>query len=209
MSNIRKNRRIVGIYKILNVKTGDFYIGSASFSVKQRWSRHKRDLKNNKHCNIFLQRSWNKYGESNFKLIIVEECNINDCIFLEQKYIDKLSPKYNLCKTAGSRLGVPQSAETKRKISKANLGKKKSSDHIKNISKSLTGRKRPELKDNIEWRRNLGKDIVCKNNCKIYRTIKEAANDLNIRHESIGRSIKFNKSVKGYTFYLMSNVVYE
>lgn len=53
--------KISGIYKILNIKNGKFYIGSSN-NIKVRWSQHKTLLKNNKHENKYLQNAWNKYG---------------------------------------------------------------------------------------------------------------------------------------------------
>jgi hypothetical protein len=47
-------------------------------------------LKNNKHVNIILQRSWNKYSERNFSFIILEECSPERCVDREQYYLDTL-----------------------------------------------------------------------------------------------------------------------
>ena len=61
------------------------------------------------------------------------------------------------------------------------------------------------MKENLNWRRNLGKSIVCLQNQKIYHTIKEASQDLNIAASNIGKSVKKNKSIKGYKFLLWRN----
>jgi group I intron endonuclease len=64
-----------GIYKIINVVTNDFYVGSSNkFAVRKR--EHWRQLRNNKHHNKHLQNSWNKYGESSFIFVIVENLPI-------------------------------------------------------------------------------------------------------------------------------------
>jgi group I intron endonuclease len=47
-----------------------------------------------------------KHGYSNFGVDILEYCEPNKLITREQHYIDLLKPKYNICKTAGSRLGL-------------------------------------------------------------------------------------------------------
>ncbi len=80
-----------GIYKILNVLNNKFYIGSSK-DIKQRWTRHLKDLKSNKHHNIHLQRSFNKYGLSSFRLEIVEYTH--DLLNREQYYLDLLKPYY-------------------------------------------------------------------------------------------------------------------
>ena len=64
---------MIGVYKIINLKTKDLYIGS-SIQIEKRFLRHKKDLRNNKHHSIILQRAWNKYKEENFKFEIIEEC---------------------------------------------------------------------------------------------------------------------------------------
>jgi group I intron endonuclease len=50
-----------GIYQITNIVNNKFYIGSA-VSVKNRWQRHIKALRNNEHYNSRLQNAWNKYG---------------------------------------------------------------------------------------------------------------------------------------------------
>jgi group I intron endonuclease len=85
---------MVGIYKIMNKINGDSYYGS-SINIEKRWRRHINDLKNGKHHNIKLQRAWVKYGEDNFIFEIIEECDKEGILIVEQKYLD-LNPKYNI-----------------------------------------------------------------------------------------------------------------
>lgn len=74
-----------GVYKITNIKNGKFYIGS-SIDINTRWRRHKSDLRNENHPNLYLQRAWNKYGERYF---IFELClETNDLRAVEQKLLD-------------------------------------------------------------------------------------------------------------------------
>jgi group I intron endonuclease len=83
-----------GIYKIRNIINDDYYVGSAK-NIVRRWDRHRCGLRNNKHENIILQRAWNKYGEENFIFEIIEECEPNVLLIVEQNYLD-LNPKYNI-----------------------------------------------------------------------------------------------------------------
>jgi group I intron endonuclease len=78
-----------GIYKIINSKNNKFYLGSSK-NIPKRWDAHKRALRKNKHDNILLQRSWNKYGEECFQFEILEETT--DTILREQYYLDQLKP---------------------------------------------------------------------------------------------------------------------
>lgn len=105
---------MIGIYKIINELNEDCYIGS-SIKVKNRWSRHKKDLKKGNHHSIILQRAVNKYGLENFKFLLLETCPIEILIEREQYYLDLEKPKYNMSPTAGSCLGCKQSEEVKEK----------------------------------------------------------------------------------------------
>ena len=51
--------------------TGKVYVGE-SFNIARRIIRHKTDLKNNCHCNPYLQRHINKYGTEDLTFEIVE-----------------------------------------------------------------------------------------------------------------------------------------
>jgi hypothetical protein len=53
---------------------------------------------------------------------MLEECSVEDLTACEQKWIDKLSPVFNVAPVAGSSLGVKQSDETKLRLSIAMWG---------------------------------------------------------------------------------------
>jgi len=105
-----------------------------------------RDAKNQKHHSIIFQRAWNKYGRDAFMFEVLLYCDPEHCIMYEQLSMDHYQPKYNICKIAGSSLGVKRSEECKRKISeskkgnKNSLGIKPSEDTKRKISSSLKGR---------------------------------------------------------------------
>jgi len=83
----------IGIYKITNIINGKMYIGS-SIHIEQRWKEHIRDLNKGTHHSIKLQNSWNKHGADNFKFEVVEECDKDRLLYLEQYYIDKFKVYY-------------------------------------------------------------------------------------------------------------------
>jgi len=119
----RKIEKICGIYKIENLVNGKVYIGS-SINIKERWRRHKKDLRKNKHHSIYLQRSWDKYGEVNFKFEVVELLiNKEELLEKEQLYIDKYDSYnngYNINEFADRH---ELSTETKIKIGKSSKGR--------------------------------------------------------------------------------------
>jgi hypothetical protein len=106
-----------GIYKISFLKEEHFYIGSTTESIKRRFLRHYRDLKNKKHCNKILQKAFEKYNET-IKLKVLENCPSQDCIIREQHWIDTLKPVYNICKIAGNTLGIKPSKNSLKATSK-------------------------------------------------------------------------------------------
>lgn len=118
-----------GVYIIKNLINNKVYVGSAS-NFQRRFYLHKRELNNNNHHSNHLQKSWNKYGSSNFEFIILEntECVKDVLLQTEQKYIDlyKSSNRkygYNINPNAESSLGVKRSDEYKRKSSESRKGK--------------------------------------------------------------------------------------
>lgn len=127
LGGVSMSKSISGIYAIVNKVNGNRYIGS-SWNIKYRWDKHLYLLRKGKHHSKHLQHAWLVYGESAFDFIVLEECDIFNLISMEQKYIDAQSPVYNVCVTAGSRLGVGHTEKTKEKLRQANLGKKYSDE---------------------------------------------------------------------------------
>lgn len=95
--NIEKSiKKVCGIYKIVNVINGMYYVGSSDnvFGNNGRWREHLNDLKSNRHCNSYLQRAWNKYGANAFTVIIVELVTKEKLLLVEQKYLDVAKNEY-------------------------------------------------------------------------------------------------------------------
>jgi group I intron endonuclease len=150
--------KIQGVYRIKNLINNKIYIGS-SHDIYHRWYVHKYRLLNNKHHSPYLQASWDKYGSENFIFEIIEYASKEQqLIVVEQKWIDdtkcyERQNGYNVSRFAGSRFGVPQTEQTKIKISIATTkekhplwGKNLSSEHKIKISCSNKGK--------IAWNKN-------------------------------------------------------
>ena len=76
------------IYRITCVENGKFYIGS-TVNKTQRWARHRRDLRTQKHKNRNMQASWDKYGEAAFVFEVVEEvADSLQLMAVEQRWLD-------------------------------------------------------------------------------------------------------------------------
>lgn len=109
-----------GIYIIMNLVNGKFYIGS-SCNIKNRWASHRTTLKTNTHLSKYLQRAYNKYGIENFRYEIVEICSIENLLNREQYWIDfhkTYIPKngYNISPTAGNTNGYKHTDGDKYKM---------------------------------------------------------------------------------------------
>jgi group I intron endonuclease len=108
-----------GVYVITNSINGKQYVGSAS-DIGNRFCAHLRQLRNGNHHNQKLLRAWRKYGNDAFifeKLLI---CGIDKLTFYEQRAIDVLNPEYNICRIAGSVIGIkrrPFSDQHKERLS--------------------------------------------------------------------------------------------
>lgn len=140
----------IGVYKILNKVTNESYIGS-SINLKKRKSDHFYLLKQGKHGNSHLQNSYKKYGIENFDFSVLEFCEPDECLIIEQKHINQTKPKFNINPIAGNSLGVKHKKETIEKIRNSQKGKIKSEETKRKISEKNKGiyrrKKMSELSD--------------------------------------------------------------
>ena len=146
-----------GVYIIRNKINDKCYIGSAATSFKIRRNSHRHHLRKGTHHNSYLQNAWNKHGADAFEFAILLFCAPEACIDHEQIFIDIYQPEYNICQTAGSRLGVKHSEATKKKMCGKNnsmYGKPITDAHRKKLCSAQCGRK-----FTIEHKNNLARAI--------------------------------------------------
>lgn len=91
-----------GIYAIQEIETGRLYIGS-SVRIHQRWSEHRRHLRNGIHPSALFQQAWTERGPEAFKFVVLEECGRLELCEREQAYIDALRPQFNVYPSASKR----------------------------------------------------------------------------------------------------------
>lgn len=96
-----------GIYAIVCEPTGKRYIGQAA-NLRQRWADHRKTLRRNSHKNRYLQRAFNKYGESAFSFRVLEKCACGGLTEREQHWIDQYSwgRLFNLSPASTSTRGI-------------------------------------------------------------------------------------------------------
>ena len=154
--------KISGIYRIVCFKNGRYYYGSSK-NINFRWSSHKSELKKNKHKNGIMQRTWNKHGETAFRIEVTELVEIERLKEVEDVYLKEHVGKpncMNIAKDAycwnrgmvGYRLGIkfpegrnawnkgiPMSDAAKKKLSVFRCGRSMSVETKEKISKANTG----------------------------------------------------------------------
>ena len=92
---------IIGVYKITNTlcPEGKYYIGY-SCNINRRWGIHKSTLRGGYHCNIRMQRAYEKYGSDCFDYEILQECETEEeAKNVELSYLEDLTIRdklYNL-----------------------------------------------------------------------------------------------------------------
>ena len=108
--------KISGIYKITNILTGDFYIGSSK-DIKIRWSAHKSPSSWARFPNSKLYKDMAQYGLNNFTFEVIEETdNFKE---REQYWIDQLQPIYNTIRAFRSVIGEELSGLTSKEYYRA------------------------------------------------------------------------------------------
>lgn len=202
-----------GIYLWYNKLTGGFYVGSAK-DLTNRLLRYYRPSELARSKGSLIHRSLLKNGHSNFCLIILETCLIENLTEREQYYFDLLKPVYNILKFASSSLGFAHSEETKLLISKIKKEDPFLIINISNLTEKAKGRKmttefkkrRSELttgKANPNYGK--GNKIIAfdteLNTSKVYSSVTNCAKDHNTTRSSIQYCIKHQNLYKGrYSF---------
>lgn len=175
------------IYAIINIVDQKLYIGSA-VQARRRKQEHLSRLRNGNHCNTHLQGAYNKYGEENFKFVVLNKVsNIKEIDKYEQIWIDTFDfnkQLYNFCKVAGNTTGRVVTEETRKKISEKNRGKKMSEENKKRLGERSKGRKLS--KDAIDkivtkkQKRCAKIDKDTKEIIEIFASFRKAANSLGL-----------------------------
>lgn len=167
-----------GIYRIRNKINGHCYIGSAVV-IKKRFNTHKHSLRNKKHHSIYLQRAWDKYGETNFSFEILENVEKQFLIEKEQYYLNELNPEYNICKIAGSCLGVKFSKDSNIKKS------------VNNYFKGKFGKNNPSSKKVYQY--DLSGNFI-----KEWHSYADIERELGFNSSNIGSVASKNRTAYGY-----------
>lgn len=146
-----------GVYRITDVETGRFYVGS-SVNIANRWRQHQYRLIRGTHPNPILQALWNANPER-VRIETIQHCQMNkeEILAAEQAALDAAGVGsnrmcMNVLPVAGSHLGRKRSAETLAAMSAAQLGRvhteaAKAKMRAAKIGKPLSDEHRKKLGD--------------------------------------------------------------
>lgn len=166
------------IYMIKSICKGVCYVGSAKhFGIRRR--NHIHALKNNTHHSIILQNHYNKYGVGDLIFYILEKIEWSDDAYnIEQSYIDKYQPYFNVIKKVVGCSNKKMSDETKQKIRLAITGKKQSEYTKEKRNKALKDAFLNMDECKKENRKKGGyakrKKVICNETKHIYLSIADA-----------------------------------
>lgn len=149
-----------GIYCIKNKINNKKYIGRAK-NIRERFSKHKRQLKNKNHVNKYLQDSWNKYGEENFEFNVILFSptfllSILEIIFI-MIFRTKSPNGYNLTSGGEGSTGFKHSRESLNKISVSHRKENLSDETLERMRKSAHREKRSQEIRNKISKSHIGK----------------------------------------------------
>jgi len=193
-----------GIYQIVNKVTQKRYIGLTS-NMNNRKQGHLYDLRRGKHSNDYLQKAWNKYGETNFEFSCIEECP-KELLYQKEDYWVKILNVcneyygYNLKPTDPFGSSI-HSEETRAKISATHKAKKlKIKDTTRKIFKKWNDseegkthviKMREKLKniDYFKVHEPKRKKVMNTITGEIYESLRIASDKLNIPKYELSRRL--------------------
>ena len=148
------------IYTITNTTNGKILVGqTAQEKAHSRWLGHLSELRRGVHSNPHFQNAYNKVGEDVWKFGVIDEAtSLERLNELEDHYIVEYDTRdpgkgYNIRegglngrpseetrkKMSKAQRGRKHSEETRRKMSEAHKGKKYSVEHRRKISEAKKG----------------------------------------------------------------------
>lgn len=188
-------RKKSGIYLWTNTISDKSYIGSA-VDLRRRLSNYFSKVRIEselKTINSLIYKAILKYDHSNFKLDIIEICDIESLLEREQYYLDNFELKYNTLKIAGSLYGFKHSAETIEILRAARLGRPISEEaKVKLAANSQAFAVKVE---NIET-----KEVM------YFTSIRRAADFLDMHHSYLAKCLNKDGFYKGRNYYVIKKV---
>ena len=188
---------ISGIYKITNTTNNKVYVGSTKDYLSRKRC-HLCQLRKGKHHSKYLQRSYNKYGEENFKFELIIPCPVRYLVKMEQWFFNELKPEYNILPIAGTNLGKIVTQETRIKISNTLRGRKATFPKTEQQIIDLINRSRKEV---IQF--DLDMNFI-----KTWESQSKVARDLKLSQSMVSKSCREPDLIVGNGFKFRYNYGY-
>lgn len=204
-----------GVYRIKNKVNGRYYIGSARNLFNRLWT-HLSTLINNTSHNRRLQNDWNKYGYKNFEFSVLEICERDLIMDVEQRYLDVgfLTPElfYNNKPVAKSGVTGRYSLELRRKMSERQNRNETKYDFYNIITKESIFCSIFELRDKYPElnRKTLGQ--IIRNDCDSYKgwilkhKLEKVLNSATIQGKTTLARIKTEEELRNPIIYHFINL---
>ena len=211
---LKETKGLSGIYMIYNKITKDYYVGSASTNrFYARFSNHLIDYRGSKIVKLVVK----KYKLENLAFMILERFpevvnreNNKRLIDMEDRYLKRLLPNYNILTEAGSSFGYKHieidrikmreiySEERRERIGKLNRGRKFSKETIERMREAAL--RRPKMTEETRKKciSNTRPVVLYNLNGTIYgeyKTRVEAGKATNSSERTIRRALKTDKKI--------------
>lgn len=207
------------IYKLTNILNNKIYIGLTTETISERCRKRIAEAKYKESRNSYILNAIRKHGSEVFKVEqldtanTLEELQQKEIFYIQQYNSTDRNIGYNLTKGGEGNLGLKMSDETKEKIRQKRLGDKWSDERKKNHSKILKSKNIDYNKAkencrlyNLKTSKKVGEFDLNQNLLKIYNSISEVWNTLNITRGTIDYYLKLDN--KGSSR-ILNNKIYK
>lgn len=207
------------IYKLTNILNNKIYIGLTTETISERCRKRIAEAKYKESRNSYILNAIRKHGSEVFKVEqldtanTLEELQQKEIFYIQQYNSTNRNIGYNLTKGGEGNLGLKMSDETKEKIRQKRLGDKWSDERKKNHSKILKSKNIDYNKAkencrlyNLKTSKKVGEFDLNQNLLKIYNSISEVWNTLNITRGTIDYYLKLDN--KGSSR-ILNNKIYK
>jgi group I intron endonuclease len=139
-----------GVYRMNNLVTNDFYIGSSG-NIYNRYYSHWNMLKDGDHPNSKIRNHALLHGRDSFDFQVLEYCDKQLMYDREQYYYDTLRPTYNAWTNVRNGTGFKQSLESIEKSVSKRKGRKFGREFRDKLKEAWARRREmPGYKDSIK-----------------------------------------------------------
>lgn len=132
------------VYKVINTVNNKVYIGQTVHKLEVRKNRHVKDALI-RTSNIYFHNAIRKYGQQNFKWVVLEHCDskeeLDEIEFHYIKQYNSIKPYgYNLTFGGEGSFGYKHSDSIKKKMSEASFSSDRHVNRGKHLSKEWRGK---------------------------------------------------------------------